>query len=114
MVITSRRKKIMVYQVNVKTQSDFDGIIDRKDLRISLSIVEQILKNLKTKRQHVHVLSVLVEDDDNGDGAIYDITCSRKDFVDTLTKNLKILEYHEYYEKCVDVKKAIEFLKQKS
>ena len=89
----------MVYSVNVKTREEFEEIIYGKDLNISKSIVDNILKNLNTTKRHVHVLEIIIEDEDK----VIDLTIDRKDFIDTLEKNLEIHVYHEEYERCVEL-----------
>ena len=44
---------------------------------------------------------------------IMDLTVDRRDFIDTLEKNLEIQIYHEEYEICAEIQKAIEKLKNK-
>jgi protein-arginine kinase activator protein McsA len=99
----------MAYSVNVKTREEFEELIYGKDLNISKSIVDGILKNLNTTKRHVHVLEIIIENEDK----IMDLTVDRKDFIDTLEKNLEIHVYHEEYERCSKIHSAIEKLKNK-
>lgn len=98
----------MVYSVNVKTREEFEDLIYGKDLNISKSIVDSILKNMTTKKRHIHVLEIIIEEEDK----IMDLTVDRKDFIDTLEKNLEIHVYHEEYERCIDIQRAISKLKK--
>lgn len=97
----------MVDKIKVKNTEAFEQLIKEKDLGISKGIVKGILENLVGKRKHIPVLEVYLEDEDT----IVDITCNRKDFIATLEENLKIHEYHERYEACAGIGKAINFLK---
>jgi hypothetical protein len=97
----------MVDKIKVKNTEAFEQLIKEKDLGVSKGIVKGILENLVGKRKHVPVLEVYLEDE----GTIVDITCNRKDFIATLEENLKIHEYHEKYEACAGIGKAINFLK---
>ena len=97
----------MVDKIKVKNTEEFEQLIKEKDLGVSKGIVKGILENLVGKRKHVPVLEVYLEDE----GTIVDITCDRKDFISTLEENLKIHEYHEKYEACAGIGKAINFLK---
>lgn len=97
----------MVEKIKVKNTEAFEQLIKEKDLKISESIVKGILENLVGKRKHIPVLEVYLEDEDT----IVDITCNRGDFIATLQENLKIHEYHEKYEACAGIGKAINFLK---
>ena len=99
----------MAYSVSVKTWEDFEALIQGKDLDISNSVVGGILKNLNTKKRFIPILEIIIEDEDK----VMDLTVDRKNFIDTLEKNLIIQEYHEEYECCSEIQKAIEFLKNK-
>ena len=99
----------MAYTVNVKTYEDFEELIYSKDFTISKSIVDAILSNMNTKKRFVHVLEIMIEDEDK----IMDLTVDRNDFIDTLEKNLEIHVYYEEYERCVEIQNAIQKLKNK-
>jgi excinuclease UvrABC helicase subunit UvrB len=99
----------MAHSINVKTYDDFEQLIYNKDLGISKAIISKILSNLNTKKRFTHVLEIMIEDEDK----IMDLTVDRKDFIDTLEKNLEIQIYHEEYEICAEIQKAIEKLKNK-
>ena len=99
----------MAHSINVKTYDDFEQLIYNKDLGISKAIISKILSNLNTKKRFTHVLEIMIEDEDK----IMDLTVDRRDFIDTLEKNLEIHVYHEEYEICVEIQKAIEKLKNK-
>ena len=98
----------MAYSVNVKNYQEFEDLIYNKDLNISKACVNGILENLNTKKRHVHVLEIMIEDEDK----IMDLTVDRRDFIDTLEKNLEIHAYHEEYERCVEIQNAIQKLKK--
>ena len=68
-----------------------------------------MLKNLKSKKRHHHALSVISTDED----AVYDITIDKQDFHHTLEESLIAYEEEEKYEKCAEIKKAMDFLDQK-
>ena len=99
----------MAYSVNVKNYQEFEDLIYAKDLNISKACVDGVLKNLNTKKNHIHVLEIIMEDEDE----IIDLTVDRRDFIDTLEKNLEIHVYHEEYERCVEIQNAIQKLKNK-
>ena len=99
----------MATEISVFDSDEFEQLVANRDLRISKALVETILKNLNGRKRHLHVLSVLVEQEQ----AIYDITVDRQDFVVTLEQNLFILEENEDYETCAKVMDAIKFLKDK-
>jgi len=97
----------MAKYIEVRNAKEFEQMIKDKDLSISKGIVEGILKNLIGKRKNVHVLEIYIKDEDS----TVDVTCHRDDFVNTLEENLKTHIYHEDYEACSGIQKAIKYLK---
>jgi protein-arginine kinase activator protein McsA len=98
----------MALKISVKDPQEFEQLIKDKNLKISKGIVNGILENLITKRKNIHVLEVHIEEDNS----IVDITVHRDDFIHTLEENLKTHIYHEDYEACVGIQKAINYLKK--
>lgn len=99
----------MALELTVNNSNEFEDILNSQDKQVSEALVETILKNLKGKKRHIHVLSVTILEE----GSIYDITVDRKEFEDTLKKQLPILEKHELFEKCSEVVKALKYLEEK-
>lgn len=99
----------MAYSVSVKNYEEFEDLIYGKNLEISKACVDSILKNINTKKRHIHVLEIMVEDENK----IMDLTVDRKDFIDTLEKNLEIHVYHEEYERCAEIRNTIKELENK-
>ena len=97
----------MAKYIEVNTVEEFEQMIKDKNLPISKGIVEGILKNLIGKRKNIHVLEIYIKKDDS----VVDVTCHRNDFVETLEENLQIHIYHEDYEACSGIQKAIKYLK---
>ena len=98
----------MALDLILNNSDEFEDLISNQDERVSNAVVEVILKNLKGKKRHLHVLSVTILEE----GSVYDITIDRKDFLSTLQKQLPILERHELYEKCSEVIKALKYLEE--
>ncbi len=97
----------MAATIRVKDSEEFEKMIQNKDLKISKAIVKGILENLVGKRKNIHVLEIILSKEDS----IVDITVHREDFIETLEENLKTFIYHEEYEACSGIKKAIDYLK---
>ena len=97
----------MAVEITVQNSDEFQEMVDNKDFRISEAVVSGILKNLNTKKRHVHVLSIACIEDD----AIYDITVERKHFAETLEENLPYYIREERYEDCQIIADAIDKLK---
>ncbi len=98
----------MATRIEVKNAEEFEQMIKDKNLNISKGIVNGILENLVGKKKHIHVLEIYLKDEDS----IVDITCHREDFIETLEQNLETFIYHEEYEACSGIKKAIDYLKK--
>ena len=99
----------MVKRIKVKTQEEFEEMLQEQDLRISKAIVEVALKNLNSRKRFIPVLEVHIEDEGN----IFDITLDRRDMLSTLQQNLEIHERNEDYEGCARIASAIKELKSK-
>jgi len=97
----------MVAEITVNNSDEFQELVDQKDFRISKAIVEGILNNVKSKKKHIHVLSVTCLEE----GEIYDITVERKHFAETLEENLPYYIREEQYEDCSRIVKTIDELK---
>jgi len=91
----------------VDSSEEFQEMVDNKDFRIAEAIVEGILANLKGKKKHVHLLSVIIEEENS----IYDITIERKHFAETLEENISYYVREERYEDCQRIANVIAELK---
>ena len=91
----------------VSSTDEFQEMIDEKDFSIAEAIVEGILANLDTKKKHVHLLSIIIEEENS----IYDITIERKHFAETLEENLTHYVREERYEDCQRIANIINELK---
>jgi hypothetical protein len=92
----------------VESTEEFQEMIDSKDFRIAEAVVEGIFANINTKKKHVHLLSVIVEEEDS----VFDISCERKFFVETLEENLSYYVREERYEDCQRIANLISELKE--
>ena len=97
----------MAVEITVQNSDEFQEMVDSKDFRISEAVVSGILKNIKSKKKHIHVLSIHCIEDD----AIYDITVERKHFAETLEENLPYYIREERYEDCRVIADTIDKLK---
>jgi len=93
-------------EIEVRSMTDFQDLVDKKHFSISQAIVGSILSNLKTRRKNVHVLSVKCLEENT----IFDITLEKDNFSDTLKENLKYFEDREMYEECIEIDRAIKAL----
>jgi hypothetical protein len=94
-------------EVTVKNNVELQHLMENENYEISKSIVYNIIENLNTKKKKIHIMSITCEEDQT----IYDLTLERKNFIDTLERNLIVFEKHEDYEGCVNIQKSITHLK---
>jgi hypothetical protein len=94
-----------VIKIKVKNKKEFENYLIDNSSDISISIIDIIEKNLKTKKRNIPFFEVELEEEQE----ILDITLDRKNFVDTLNKNIITLEKNEQYEYC---SKAINLINQ--
>jgi hypothetical protein len=100
----------MATEFEVQNAEEFEKLIQSKDFRVYEALVSTVLKNLKSKKRHHHALSIISTDED----AVYDITIDKQDFHHTLGESLEAYEKKEQYEKCAEIKKAMDFLDKKT
>jgi hypothetical protein len=94
-------------EIVVKNNEELHQIMEQGNYKISSSVVNNILNHLNDNKKYIHVLTVICEDENTQ----YDLTIERKNFIDTLEKNLKIFEQYEDFDGCVLIQKAIQQLK---
>lgn len=92
----------------VSSVTEFEDMVTDKDFRISEAIVNGIFANLETKKNNVHLLSIIVEEENS----IFDITIERKHFAETLEENLPHYVREEKYEDCQRIADTINELKK--
>ena len=96
----------MITEITVNNTDEFQLLVENKDFRISKAIVEGILKNISTRKKHIHVLSVTCLEEDE----IFDITVAREYFIETLEENLPHFVKEEEYEYCTKIIEAVKIL----
>ena len=99
----------MIAEITVNNNEEFQILINNKDFRISKAIVEGILKNINTKKKNIKLLIIKCIEEQE----IIDITLDRKDFLNTLEKNIVHYIAEEKYEECQLITLAINTLKSK-
>jgi hypothetical protein len=99
----------MAIEFTLNNSEEFQEMVERRDFSIAKAVVETLLNNLNTRKQHIHVITVICLEEN----AEYDITLERKYFADTLQENLKYYVENEQYEDCTRIVEAINYLKEK-
>ena len=99
----------MAKEFEVDSPEEFEMMVENGDIRISKALVSTILKNLKSKKNHHHALSITCLNE----GETYDVTINKHDFQVTLEKCLPKFEVEQLYEECGEILSAITYLKKK-
>ena len=99
----------MATEFRLNNSEEFQDMVERRDFSIAKAVVETLLNNLNTRKQHIHVITVICLEEN----AEYNITLERKYFTDTLQENLKYYVENEQYEDCTRIVDAINYLKEK-
>ena len=92
------------------TTEELNNIFSDGKKELNDLIVDIALKNLKTKRKEIPVVSIYTKDED----MTYDILIDRPDMIETLEQNLTAMEEYEDYERCQKIVSALDYLKSKS
>lgn len=92
------------------TTEELNSIFSDGKKELNDLIVDIALKNLKTKRKEIPVVSIYTKDED----MTYDILIDRPDMIETLEQNLTAMEEYEDYERCQKIVSALDYLKSKS
>lgn len=96
-------------EFHVESTEAFQDMVDEKDFAIAEAIVEGIMANLDTTKKHIHLLSVIIEEENS----IFDVTIERKHFIETLEENIVHYVREERYEDCQRIADVINKLKGK-
>jgi hypothetical protein len=99
----------MAGKLKLESIEDFQQMMESKDIRISESIVGEILKNLNTRKKEIKVLSIKIKEDDS----VFEISIDKDYFIETLEENIPIFIKEERYEDCRIIQNAIDKLKNK-
>ena len=98
------------YNWEFDTTEELNSIFSDGKKELNDLIVDIALKNLKTKRKEIPIVSIYTKDED----MTYDIVIDRPDMVETLEQNLTTMEEYEDYERCQKIINALDYLKSKS
>lgn len=90
-------------EITVNTIEEFQNLVSNKDISIAKAVIESIIRNIKTRKKHIHILSVQVMEENT----VFDITLEKQHFKSTLEENLKHFEDKEMYEECSKIHDAI-------
>ena len=92
------------------TTEELNNIFSEGKKELNDLIVDIAIKNLKTKRVTIPVVSIYTKDED----MTFDVMIDRPDMVETLEQNLLTMEEYEDYERCQQIVKALDYLKLNS
>jgi len=97
----------MVFKV--KDEKEFQGLIDKNDVRIPRSIVKAISDNMNNIKQNITVISI-----ESAEPKItYNVSLEKKHYYETLQDNLKFFIENEQYEECNGIVAMMNSIKNK-
>ena len=88
---------------------EIEYMLDGGDYELSRLVVDIALENIKTRKKVIPIVSIYSQDED----MFWDLTLDREDIEETLSKNLKIMEKYEDYERCQEIVNGIKFIQSK-
>ena len=93
----------MAEVITINDLQELEYLVLSKDLNLSNIIVDSILNNLNIKKDKIHSADLVIK----YEGIVYSLDVLKENFIYTLEKNIKIQQYHECYEKCMEIQQAI-------
>ena len=88
------------------TTEELNNIFTEGKKELNDLIVDTAIKNLKTKRVTIPVVSIYTKDED----MTFDVMIDRPDMVETLEQNLELMEDFEDYGRCQKITDALFYL----
>ena len=98
----------MIHKFRLDNIEQFNNLIVEKNLELSKAIVKVISENINTIDKVIPAAEVYIKDKRE----VIILSINREDFEGTLDLNLKIHEYHEDFEGCVEIQQLITKLKK--
>jgi len=92
-----------VIKLSVATKEEFESYLMNNEIFVASHIVKTIEENLTTVKRFIPMFEIEIIEE----GDVLDITLDRKNFIETLETNLRILERNEQYETCSKVLQLI-------
>lgn len=84
----------------------FEAALDRRDFKITSGIVEAVLDAMFKNKSLAHVFEVSFYDGTD----VYHLTLNKPEWAETLNRCLPDYVKRELYEKCAEIKRAIDNL----
>jgi hypothetical protein len=88
---------------------EIEYMLEGGDYELSRLVVDTTLENLKTRKKVIPIVSIYAQEEE----MFWDLTLDREDMEETLSKNLKIMEKFEDYERCKKIVNGIKFIQSK-
>jgi hypothetical protein len=88
---------------------EIEYMLDGGDYELSRLVVDIALENIKTRKKVIPIVSIYSQEEE----MFWDLTLDREDMEETLSKNLKIMEKYEDYERCQEIVNGIKFIQSK-
>lgn len=98
----------MTTKLYIDNHDELDNILRDNTIEISKSIVDSILKHLRTPKKIIHIFEIFID----YDKSVYDVTIFRSEAYTMLEMYLPILEKYEEYERCNLIKMELDKIKK--
>lgn len=98
-----------IRKIEFDTEEEMERVINKGNYKFYKFIVDSALKNLKSKKKEITIMSILTKDTN----ITFDIILEPKYIVETLETNLRVMEDFEDYESCQKIVDAINYLQNK-
>lgn len=98
-------------EITLSSYEEFQQMIDKKDFILSEKIVNNIIKNINSDKNFIHLFSINIMEED-GETSTYDINLEKSKFAITLKENLPYFIEREKYEKCNEINEIINKLEK--
>lgn len=91
------------------SSQEIEYMLEGGDYNLSRLVVDTTLENLTTRKKVIPIVSIYAQEEE----MFWDLTLDREDMEETLSKNLKIMEKFEDYERCQEIVNGIKFIQSK-
>lgn len=96
----------MAKKLHYENLYQFENALDNRDFKITSGIVEGVLDAMFRNKALAHIFEVSFADGSD----VYYLSLNKKEWAETLRRCLPDYEKKELYEKCAEIKRAIDSL----
>ena len=98
----------MVKQIKIQNKETLSNMANNKDIILAKAMIEELLKNLNTRKKSIPLLNIKLVNEDE----IFTFIVEKQYFREALVENLDVFLKAEEYEWCRKIQDAINELKK--